>query len=74
MWDLDDAGLDAVARYFASYGPADADLVDYRLGNGLSAGPQDGCAAGSPTVRDQLVSVDVEGQTRISSVRMPSLS
>jgi Winged helix DNA-binding domain len=63
MWDLDDAGRHAVARYFASYGPTDADLVHYWLGNGLSAGTRR-LRGWLYDLRDQLVSVDVEGQTR----------
>jgi Winged helix DNA-binding domain len=61
VWDLDDAGRHAVARYFASYGPADADLLHYGLGKSLSAGTK---RLGGTDLQDQLVAVDVEGQTR----------
>jgi len=63
VWDLDDAGRHAVSQYVASYGPADADLVHYWLGNGLSAGTKR-LRGWLSDLEDQLVAVDVEGQTR----------
>lgn len=62
-WDLDDAGRHAVRQYYAGYGPADADLVHYWLGNGLSAGT--GRLRGwLSDLDEELVAVDVEGQAR----------
>ena len=63
VWDLDNAGRHAVAQYFASYGPADAGLVRYWLGNGLSAGTRR-LRGWLFDLQDQLVAVDVEGETR----------
>lgn len=63
VWDLDNGGRHAVAQYFASYGPADAGLVRYWLGNGLSAGTKR-LRGWLSDLQDQLVAVDVEGETR----------
>ena len=60
--DLDDAGRHAVAAYFRSYGPATSDHVHQWLGSGLSAGRKriQGWLA---DLRDELVAVEVEGET-----------
>ena len=63
MWELDDAGRHAVRSYFTGYGPADADLVHYWLGNGLSAGTKR-LRGWLRDLEDDLVAVDVEGRTR----------
>ncbi|MFN0282056.1 MAG: DNA glycosylase AlkZ-like family protein [Kineosporiaceae bacterium] len=63
VWDLDDAGRHAVTQYFAGYGPADADLVHYWLGNGLSAGTKR-LRGWLADLQDRLVAVDIEGQRR----------
>ena len=63
VWDLDDAGRYAVARYFSSYGPADAGLVHHWLGDGLSAGSKR-LRGWLSDLEDRLVAVDVEGSTR----------
>lgn len=63
VWDLDDAGRHAVTQYFATYGPADVDLIHYWLGHGLSAGTKR-LRGWLGDLDDQLVTVEVEGQTR----------
>jgi hypothetical protein len=63
VWDLDDAGRHAVTQYFASYGPANPDLLHYWLGNGLSAGSKR-LAGWLADLADRLVTVDVEGEHR----------
>jgi len=58
--DLDDAGPQAVAAYFRSYGPATLDHLHYWLGDGLSAGRRR-LEAWFSELGDRLVGVDLEG-------------
>jgi hypothetical protein len=60
IWDLDEAGMHAIASYFSAYGPATHDHIQYWLGNGLSAGRKrlQSWLAG---LGDRLVAVDIEG-------------
>jgi hypothetical protein len=57
---LDEAGPRAVAAYFATYGPATPEHLQYWLGNGLSAGRQR-ITSWFAQLSDELVEVDVEG-------------
>ena len=63
VWELEAAGRYAVRQYLASYGPADAELIHYWLGSGLSAGAAR-LRRWISELADQLVAVDVEGRTR----------
>ena len=63
VWDLDEAGRYAVRHYVSTYGPADADLVGYWLGAGLSAGAKR-LRGWLADLDDELVTVDVEGEHR----------
>jgi hypothetical protein len=60
--ELDDAGLRAITAYLRTYGPATFDHIHYWLGNGLSAGRKR-LNSWLSTLRDQLVTVDVDGTT-----------
>jgi hypothetical protein len=61
--DLDDAGRHAVEVYFRTYGPATPDLLQYWLGDGLSAGRKR-VQTWFSDLGKRLAEVDVEGETR----------
>ena len=60
--ELDDAGMHAVEAYFAAYGPATPDHVQYWLGEGLGAGRKR-IQAWIAGFGDRLVAVDIDGET-----------
>jgi hypothetical protein len=60
--DLDEAGPRAITAYLRTYGPATFDHIHYWLGHGLSAGRKR-LNTWLSELREQLVSVDVEGTT-----------
>jgi hypothetical protein len=61
--DLDEAGPQTVLEYVDAYGPTTPGHVHYWLGEGLSAG-RTRLERWWGEVRDSLVEVDVEGETR----------
>jgi hypothetical protein len=61
--DLDEAGPRTVLEYVDAYGPTTPDHVHYWLGEGLSAGRQR-LEQWWHAVQDDLVEVDVDGETR----------
>jgi len=59
--ELEEAGMRAVEAYFAAYGPATPDHVQYWLGEGLGAGRKR-IQAWIASFGERLVAVDIEGK------------
>ncbi len=59
--DIDDAGRWAVEAYIRTYGPTNADGVQYYLGAGLSAGRK-ALRGWLDDLSDRLVTVDIDGE------------
>lgn len=61
--DVEDAGPRAVRAYLSAYGPASADRLHYWLGDGLSAGRKRIAGWIDRMLGDEIVTIDVEGDT-----------